>query len=263
MNESTPDFNTEIGTLPAALAPARSRTSLGESAGSPTAQALPMRDEYVDWVAIGQGPDGLAYLARRQRDGVAVELRVVRPMVANNELRNALQRRIRLTSLCTTALVRRVIDSRLSDALPIIVLERPLASDRGEVTLQAAIEKNQTFDRISVARELIAVLRATHRLGLYLGNLHSSSVILGSDGHIRVDVTAVQCVQDQATSSDQWPFAEACDRSEQDDLGDLKRVLDRLFESDNADLSSLPARSRAALRSMLRTRLTTSRQFPR
>jgi eukaryotic-like serine/threonine-protein kinase len=262
MTESTRNLNTDIGTLPASLAPARPSSSSGAAKRSAALSATPVRDEYVDWVLLGQGPDGLAYSAKRERDGVSVELRVIRPIAGDQELREALQRRLRLLSLCTTALVRHVVDSRLSDTLPIIVLERPLDTAKGEASLQVAIDESQKFDRLAVARELIAVLRATHRLGLYLGTLDPSTIILGSEGRIRVDVTATQCFQGESSSLYQWPFAEACVRGEQDDLVDLKRVLERLFDNDSADLSSLPARSRAALRSMLRTPLTNQSTLP-
>ena len=255
MSESTPSLNADVGTLPAALSRPHFSNRNGREPVAINGEGS-SRDVYVDWVLAGQGPDGIRYLAKRSADGTNVELRLVRPIVASPELVETLHRRIRMIGLCATALVRRVIDVRLGEKLPVIVVERPMIAALGECTLEDAIRTHRSFDRLAVARELTAILRAAHRLGLFHGRLDAGSVILGVDGHVRVDYTSLNCNDAFDGAGDSWRFAEVIARGEAGDLTDLKALLERLFDDEQADLSSLPARSRAALRSLLRTQQT-------
>ncbi len=208
---------------------------------------------YADWTSISGGVDGIAFLATCRQSGSVVELRVVRPIAANRESAAQLRRRVRLVELCATALIRRVMKVRLDDSLPLIVVERPCLADLGEQSLAAAIETGHAWDRVSSAREVIAALRVAHRLGLSHGHLSADDIILGSDGHLRLDFTALNVNSEWPSGDSTWTFATANGRSELGDLVDLKSLLRQLLSDDKVDLSKLQPRFRAALRSMLRS----------
>jgi len=210
-------------------------------------------DAYADWKSISGGADGIAYLATCRLNGSVVELRVVRPIAANKEWVAQLHRRVRLIELCATALVRRAIDVRLDDSLPVIVLERPCLADRGEQSLTTALVVGHAWDRVTWAREVIAALRVAHRLGLSHGHLSADDIILGSDGHLRLDFTGLNVSGDWPSKNTTWSFATAIERGEIGDLVDLKPLLRQLLGDEKVDLSKLQPRSRAALRSMLRS----------
>jgi len=219
-------------------------------------------DAYADWKSISGGADGIAYLATHRLNGSVVELRVVRPIAADKELVTQLRRRVRLADLCATALVRRAIEVRLDDSLPMMVIERPCLADRGEMSLSAAIDAGHVWDRVTSAREVIASLRIAHRLGLFHGHLSAVDVILGSDGHVRLDFTGLNVNGEWPCKVATWTFATAIERGEIGDLVDLKLLLRRLLGDDKADLTKLQPRSRAALRSMLRAEQTDESAVP-
>ena len=208
---------------------------------------------YADWTSISGGVDGIAYLATCRQSGSIVELRVVRPIAANRESGAQLRRRVRLIELCATALIRRVMKVRLDDSLPLIVVERPCLADLGEQSLAAALDTGHAWDRVTSAREVIAALRVAHRLGLSHGHLSADDIILGSDGHLRLDFTALNVSSEWPSGDSTWKFGTANGRSELGDLVDLKSLLRQLLSDDKVDLSKLQPRFRAALRSMLRT----------
>ncbi|MGV3485064.1 MAG: protein kinase domain-containing protein [Planctomycetaceae bacterium] len=210
-------------------------------------------DSYIHWQPVGSGPDGLAYTAIRQTDHAAVDLRVVQPIAKDKVLAEQLYRRARLINLCSTALVRRWLDIRLHTALPWVVVERPCDVTQGDRSLPTIIDDDQASDRLMIAREIVAALRVAHRIGLHHGNLVAEAVIVGSDDQIRIDFSSLNVTGDTAGSlRTPWCFASAIERGEAGDLFDLRMLLRRVLESGHADLAALTARSRAALRVLLR-----------
>ncbi len=209
-------------------------------------------ESYVDWQSISSGPDGLAYSAARSSDGGIVELRVLQPIAKNIGLVNQLGRRAKLIDLCSTALIRRIIDLRLNDSLPLLVLENPCQGHRGELVLAEALNGNRNWNRLTTARELVSVLRVAHRVGLFHGHLNASAIILGFDDHVRIDFTALNVAASSLEIDGDWSLADAIERGEIGDLVDLKVLLRQLLTDVQSELLKLPARSRAALRNMLR-----------
>ena len=207
---------------------------------------------YVQWRLRGAGPDGLSYLAVRENDGEVVEIKVLQPIVKDEDLAAQLRRRASLADLCATALVRRIVDIRLDNSLPLIVIERPCIESAGDRWLHDAIDLALPFDRLVAARELVAAVRLAHRVGLEHGHLEFNNIVLGHDSHLRLDFTSVNVNASPGTSDSQWSFRGVVARGILGDLVDLQRLLRGLLDLNQLDLSSLSARSCAGLRNMLR-----------
>jgi serine/threonine protein kinase/class 3 adenylate cyclase len=208
-------------------------------------------DEYSDWLSLSSGPDGLSYLVTRNRDNVKVELRVIRPIAKDPSLVERLGHRSRLIDLCATSFVRRLSEIRMHANLPMVELEHP-ALPGIDKTLQVALSDGSSWDRLHVAREILATLKIAHRLGLYHGHLVPGVILLSQDGHTRVDFSAINVVDESSSLEVIWSFAQFHDRGELADLVDLRSLLNRLLLTEHADLSTMAGRSRAALKSMLR-----------
>jgi len=220
---------------------------------------------YVQWRLRGAGPDGLSYLAVRENDGEVVEIKVLQPIVKDEDLAAQLRRRASLADLCATALVRRIVDIRLDNSLPLIVIERPCIESAGDRWLHDAIDLALPFDRLVAARELVAAVRLAHRVGLEHGHLEFNNIVLGHDSHLRLDFTSVNVNASPGTSDSQWSFRGVVARGILGDLVDLQRLLRGLLDLNQLDLSSLSARSCAGLRNMLRATQVMnlpSRHFP-
>lgn len=212
---------------------------------------------YAQWHLISSGPDGLRYLATRKPDNLVVEIKVVQPLAKDKEVVIRLRHRAKLVGLCSTALVRQVIEIRLEDDLPLMVIERPCVSESGDLFLSEAIALSVSFDRLRIARELVAALRIAHRLGLAHGHLDGDCLVLGNDSHLRIDFMTVNVARPKSLNPDvedypPWTFRDVIDCGIPGDLVSLQRLLRRLLDDKQVDLSSLPARARAGLRSMLR-----------
>jgi serine/threonine protein kinase/class 3 adenylate cyclase len=217
---------------------------------------------YDEWQLLGRGPDGLAFRARRRTDDKWVELRVIRPIALNAELASRLERRRRLIDLCATSMMRRIIDVRLDAASSLLVLEHPCKSDEGDRTLSDAIRAKECWDRLGTARELLVVLRRAHRLGLFHGHLCPSGIILDAEYRIRIDYSAVNSGASSGSYDASWSFANATELGELEDLLALKDLIGQLLSDESVDLSALPPRSRAALRSLLRSEVRDEASIP-
>ncbi len=207
---------------------------------------------YTDWEPLSSGPDGLGYRARRGAGGVSIELRVIRPIAIISGLAAQLEQRVRLIELCKTELIRRVADCSLGGNLPLIAIEQPCSASAGDRTLQQSIDEDLPLDRLAVARELLTAYRVAHRIGLYPGRCTAADVILNKHDHCRIDFTGVNVSAMDTSDVTLVGFAQSSELGEGADLVCLNRLLQQLLGDESVDLSSLPPRSRAALRSLLR-----------
>jgi serine/threonine protein kinase/class 3 adenylate cyclase len=217
---------------------------------------------YDDWQPLGRGPDGLAFQARRRTNGEWVELHVIRPIAQSVELTERLERRRRLIELCATSMMRRIIDLRLDEASSLLVVERPCNRNGGDRTLADALQANEQWDRLGTARELLVVVRRALRVGLFHGHLSAGSIILDAQHRIRIDYSAVNSGTASHSFDATWSFAKATELGELEDLLSLKDLIGQLLGEEAVDLTALPARSRAALRSLLRSEVRDEASVP-
>ena len=184
---------------------------------------------YLNWQPVGMGPDGLSYLATRQSANQAVELRVVQPIAKDVALVDRFRRRASLIDLCATALIRRVLEIRIDERLPLVVVERPCLDAQGDFLLSELLAGERDADRLGIARELVAALRVAHRIGLQHGHLDANAVIVGHEGHIHIDFTLLNVTGDGQATDATWTFSSASERTEFDDLIDLRLLLRQLL----------------------------------
>jgi serine/threonine protein kinase len=139
---------------------------------------------------LGAGKDGIAYEAEAAAGGSAVEVRVLAGARADPARWPDLARRLRRATLLTHPGARRILELRLHDDPPAVILDAeetgPLAEAlRGRLPLPAG-------EAVGLTVELAEVVAAAHRLGLAHGGLRPAALRVTSAGGLQVDFTGTE-----------------------------------------------------------------------
>jgi serine/threonine protein kinase/class 3 adenylate cyclase len=139
---------------------------------------------------LGAGKDGIAYQAEVPAGGAAVEVRVLGGARADPLRWPDLARRLRRAALLRHPGARRLLELRLRDDPPVVVLDvadsRPLEEAlRDRLPLPAD-------EAVGLTGELAEVLAAAHRLGLAHGGLRPAALRLTPAGRPLVDFTGTE-----------------------------------------------------------------------
>jgi serine/threonine protein kinase/class 3 adenylate cyclase len=148
---------------------------------------------------LGAGDDGIAYRACEPDTGRPVVVCVLGGARADDSRWRALRRRLRTAALLKHPAAVAVRALGLDDP-PYVVLDEPPADDLGAV-LAREVPLPATAVT-AMARDLIDVLAAAHRLGLVHGRLGPGAIRLTADRAPRIDFTGIDAYAPSAAPAD-------------------------------------------------------------
>ncbi len=210
------------------------------------------------WSTVSRGLDGESFINLSRRTDVAVgsELRVLDMSRWSADRLQVLESQLSKLAVLGHASVRTVIDSNLNSDPATMQIGLPAHLHPTDSQLAKSIDRLTAMQRLQVASQIVDVMGAAHRLGVFCGGLSPQSVLIDirRDGvKSYVDLTGVRC-----DAPEGGPAFDSSDRfTLEHDLRSLQTLFIRLLtpaiddEADSSGAVSIGGRQRGLMRRML------------